>query len=124
MARIMIVDDAVTVRLFHRQAVERDGHAVVEAENGVEAIEKALGDPPDLFLVDINMPRMDGFRFLEEIRQTEGLADVPAIMISTESQGTDRGRAHASGANLYLVKPVDPDRLRRTVGLITGSAVQ
>lgn len=120
MSRILIVDDAVTVRLFHRMAVEALGHEVVEAENGVEGIEKALAARVDLFLVDINMPRMDGFRFLEEVRRTDGLRDIPAIMISTEAEAGDRARAYASGANLFIVKPVNPARLQRLVALVAG----
>jgi len=83
MARIMIVDDAVTVRMYHRELVEALGHQVVEAENGIEALEKALGADWDLFLVDVNMPKMDGYRLVREMRAGEELRAVPVVMVST-----------------------------------------
>ena len=84
MKTVMIVDDASTVRMFHKMLVSSDDRVVEEAENGVEALEKAIGTPIDLFLVDVNMPKMDGYRLCKEIRQNELLRAVPIIMISTE----------------------------------------
>ncbi|MBB4316024.1 response regulator [Roseospira marina] len=114
------MDDAVTVRMFHRNAVEALGHDVAEAENGIEGIETALTDPVDLMLVDINMPRMDGFRFLEEIRKTPELQGIPAVMVSTEAKPDDRLKAYACGANLYRVKPVKPADMKALLSLILG----
>jgi len=122
MARIMIVDDAVTVRMYHRELVEALGHQVVEAENGVEALEKALGAEWDLFLVDINMPKMDGYRLVREMRAGEELRAVPVVMVSTEAQPGDREQAWAAGANHYLVKPVRPETLQAVVRAIAGEA--
>lgn len=122
MARIMIVDDAVTVRMYHRELVEALGHQVVEAENGVEALEKALGADWDLFLVDINMPKMDGYRLVREMRAGEELRAVPVVMVSTEAQPGDREQAWAAGANHYLVKPVRPETLQAVVRAIAGEA--
>ncbi len=122
MARIMIVDDAVTVRMYHRELVEALGHQVVEAENGVEALEKALGADWDLFLVDINMPKMDGYRLVREMRAGEELRAVPVVMVSTEAKPGDREQAWAAGANHYLVKPVRPETLQAVVRAIAGEA--
>lgn len=117
--RVLIVDDAVTVRMYHRQVVEAAGCAVTEAENGMEAIEHALREPFDLFLVDVNMPCMDGYRFIEETRKTAELRCIPAIMISSEAEAGDRDQAYRAGANLYLVKPVKPPELQAFVRLMT-----
>lgn len=120
MKQVLIVDDAVTVRMYHRQIMEQAGYQVVEAENGVEALEKALSSKPDLALVDINMPKMDGYRLVREIRGLEELRDLPVIMISTEEQELDREKAFQAGANFYQVKPVKPEQLQTYVGLILG----
>jgi two-component system chemotaxis response regulator CheY len=116
---ILIVDDAATVRLYHRTILEEAGYAVAEAVNGVEALEKAAAAAFDLFLVDVNMPQMDGYGFLRALRAQEG-AQAPAIMVSTEAADSDSHRAFEAGANHYLVKPTRPQQLARIVGLLLG----
>jgi len=108
--RILVVDDAATVRMYHRAILEAAGYAVEEAINGIEALEKALTLPFDLYLVDVNMPKQDGYGFLRELRRQD-IPQAPAVMISTEAEGRDRTRAYESGANFYLVKPIRPDEL-------------
>ncbi|MBE0505174.1 MAG: response regulator [Marinospirillum sp.] len=110
--RVLVIDDAVTVRMYHRQLLEALGYQVDEAENGVEALEKALSNPYALFLVDVNMPKMDGYRFTYEVRKNPELAEIPVVMVSTEAQEQDRQRGLAVGANFYLVKPVRPEQLQ------------
>lgn len=114
----LVVDDAGTVRMFHRTVVEAAGWDVIEAENGMEALERAAGRPVDLMLVDVNMPVMDGYRFIEAARATPELAHVPAIMISTEAQLIDSEKAFAAGANHYLIKPARPDHLNPILTLL------
>lgn len=121
MKRILIVDDAATVRMYHRQILEAAGHHVDEAINGVDALEKALRQPFDLYVVDVNMPKLDGHGFLRELR-AQDILQAPAIMVSTEASSDDRSRALAAGANAYLVKPVKPDSLRIHVKLLIGAA--
>lgn len=119
MKRILIIDDAATVRMYHRSLLEDAGYLVEEAVNGMEALEKALLTQYDLYLVDVNMPKLDGYGFLRELRKHD-IQQVPAIMISTESSANDRKRAYAAGANLYLVKPIRPERLIAPVALLLG----
>ncbi|MDD0812511.1 response regulator [Curvibacter sp. RS43] len=119
MKRILIIDDAATVRMFHRGILEGAGYQVDEAVNGVEALEKALLTPFDLYIVDVNMPKLDGYGFLRELRN-QNLPQVPAIMVSTEATADDRRRAYAAGANLYLVKPTRPDQLVAPIALLLG----
>lgn len=116
---ILIVDDAATVRMYHRNILEAAGYAVEEAINGVEALEKSLQTPFDLYVVDINMPKMDGYGFLRELRGQD-IAQAPAIMVSTEAESGDRQRAFFAGANAYLVKPVKPDQLLTHVRVLFG----
>jgi two-component system chemotaxis response regulator CheY len=120
-ARILVIDDALTVRLFCKQLLTGAGFRVTEAINGLEALEIALQEEFDLFLVDINMQKMDGYAFLSEARRHAGLAEVPAIMMSTEAGSEDVSRAWNAGANFYLFKPLDPERLVTAARLMTGS---
>ncbi len=114
-SRVLVVDDAATMRSFHRDILERAGLDVEEAMNGVEALERALSaaSPPDLLVVDVNMPQMDGYALLRAVRAEPALAAAPAIMVSTERQPQDADRGYAAGANLFLVKPVRPEVLAR-----------
>ena len=119
--RILIVDDAATVRMYHRGILESAGYSVEEAWNGIEALEKALQAPFDLYVVDINMPKLDGYGFLRELRQQE-TQQLPAIMVSTEAALGDEQAAYRAGANGYLIKPVKPLRLLAFVRLMLGEA--
>jgi two-component system chemotaxis response regulator CheY len=120
MKRILIVDDAATVRMYYRCILEGAGHLVVEAVNGIEAMEKSLQEAFDLYLVDVNMPKLDGYGFLRGLRSREELVQVPALMVSTEAAAHDRKRAYVAGANLYLVKPVKPEELLINCRLLLG----
>lgn len=120
--RVLIVDDAATVRLFHRSILESAGYAVEEAMNGIEALEKALEAPFDLYIVDVNMPKMNGYGFLSELRQQE-IPQQPAIMVSTEAEPGDEAAAYRAGANGYLVKPVQPTQLLTYTRLMLGEKV-
>lgn len=120
MKRILIVDDAATVRLYHRNILEQCGFAVDEAMNGIEALEKALSAPYDLYIVDVNMPKMDGYAFLRELRNQADLPQSPAIMVSTEAEAHDAMAAYAVGANFYVVKPTKPAELETLARLMLG----
>lgn len=117
--RILVIDDAATVRMYHRSILEGAGYVVEEAINGIEALEKALTLPIDLYLVDINMPKQDGYGFLRELRRQD-IEQAPAVMISTEAEGRDRLRAYEAGANFYLVKPIKPEELLAHCRLLLG----
>ena len=123
MRRILIVDDAATVRMYHRGILESAGYLVEEAWNGIEALEKALEAPFDLYIVDINMPKLDGYGFLRELRQQQ-IAQQPAVMVSTEAAAGDERMAYQSGANSYLIKPAQQSQLLSFVRLMLGEAPQ
>ena len=119
--RVLVVDDASLVRRFYRDALERAGFEVEEALNGVEALEKVLGDSYDLVIVDVNMPQMDGVTFLRTLRrQSEAVSSLPSLVISTEAGEQDAAAARAAGANFYLVKPVSQERLVEHVSVMCG----
>lgn len=121
--RILVVDDASLVRMYNRQVLEAEGFLVEEALNGVEALEKLFKHAFDLMLVDVNMPKMDGYTFLRKVRQESEIMHIPAIMISTEAEQKDIELAYAAGANLYLIKPVRPDILAMHAKLMSGVLV-
>lgn len=119
--RVLVIDDANLVRLYYREALERAGYEVDEALNGLEAMEKLLGSPADLLIVDVNMPQMDGFSFLTLLRQQElPLASTPALVTSTESGPQDIAAGRAAGANYYLVKPISQEMLTEYAAMLCG----
>jgi len=118
--KILIVDDSLTVRLYHRQILEKNGFECDEAENGMEAIEKAQLNTYDLYIVDINMPVLDGYSFVKRLRDNEGHL-APVIMVSTESETKDIDLAYESGASMYLIKPVRPEDLIVNARMLTHS---
>lgn len=120
MKRILVVDDAATVRMYHRGILESAGYTVDEAVNGIEALEKTLTAAYDLYLVDVNMPKLDGFAFLRELRGHTDLIQQPALMISTEAELSDRTKAYEAGANFYMIKPTRPDSLLAHVKIMLG----
>lgn len=112
MATILIVDDTRLTRAKLSQVLRTHGHTVHEAENGREALVRALtGTPPDLILLDLYMPEVDGFRVLEQLQQDVMAARIPVIVVSTSTKPDDVLRAKQLGAADYMVKPVDPAKL-------------
>jgi two-component system, chemotaxis family, chemotaxis protein CheY len=118
---VLVIDDASLVRLYYRDALERAGFEVEEALNGLEAFEKLLVAPPDLMIVDINMPKMDGLSFLKALRRRDGpISSTPALVTSTEAAPQDFAAARTAGANFYLVKPIAQDVLIDYVAMLCG----
>lgn len=120
--RILIVDNSSLVQLYYRETLEKAGFATDQAINGIEAMEKVLALPFDLVIVDVNMPRMDGFSFLRTLRRAAPeVATLPVLVITTEAGGQDIGEARAAGANFYLVKPVSEADLLHHAAVLTGA---
>jgi two-component system, chemotaxis family, chemotaxis protein CheY len=117
---ILVVDDAATVRMYHGGILRAAGFAVTEAANGYEALESSIEHPFDLMVVDVNMPRMDGYELVSAVRREGPNRATPIVMVSTESATVDAERAYASGANVYLSKPVKAAEL---VGLASALTV-
>lgn len=120
-ARVLIVDDSVTVRMYHRQLLEKLGYSCDEAENGMEALEKSQLGEYALYLVDINMPVLDGYSFVKRLRKGEGRSPTaPVIMVSTEAEARDRLQSLASGANHHIIKPARPEQLETFANILTA----
>lgn len=124
--RILVVDDAATVRMYHRKILGDAGWSTDEATNGVEALERVLGQDEgsafDLYVVDVNMPKLDGYAFVRELRQLDARHQAPVLMVSTEAKAQDAQTAFAAGANCYLVKPSRPSELALSAALLLGDA--
>jgi two-component system, chemotaxis family, chemotaxis protein CheY len=120
--RVLVIDDSSLVRLYYRNALEAAGFEVAEGINGIEGMEKALAQAFDLVIVDVNMPRMDGFSFLRTLRHSvRDVATIPALIVSTEAGDQDIANGRAAGANFYLVKPVSDTDLVGHVLAMTGA---
>ena len=122
--RILVVDDAATVRMYHRKILGDAGWQTTEAVNGVEALEQVHqqgGDGAfDLYVVDVNMPRMDGYAFVRELRKLDARHQAPVMMVSTEAGSQDALSALDAGANCYVVKPARPAEMLLTAALLLG----
>lgn len=118
MAIVMVVDDSKTVRSYHGSLLKDEGVELLEAENGMEALEKSIDVEVGLYLVDVNMPVMDGYTFVSELRKQPSKKDVPVIMITTQAQQEDKIDAFKHGANLFETKPIKPDRLKSYLELL------
>jgi chemosensory pili system protein ChpA (sensor histidine kinase/response regulator) len=116
----MVVDDSMTVRRVTQRLLEREGYHVLMAKDGVDALEQLQGMPPDLMLVDIEMPRMDGFDLTRNVRGDERTRDIPIIMITSRSADKHRNYALQLGVNAYFGKPFqEPVLLEAIKGLLS-----
>ncbi|MNT29593.1 Response regulator MprA [compost metagenome] len=112
---VMVVDDSVTVRKVTSRLLERNGMNVLTAKDGVDAIALLQEQRPDIMLLDIEMPRMDGFEVATLVRHDERLKDLPIIMITSRTGEKHRERAMAIGVNDYLGKPYQESLLLESI---------
>jgi chemosensory pili system protein ChpA (sensor histidine kinase/response regulator) len=108
---VMVVDDSVTMRRVAERLLERNGYRVVTAKDGLDAMAQLQTEQPAVILLDIEMPRADGFEVAAFVRNTPRLRDVPIIMITSRSGEKHRERARSLGVNRYLIKPYQEDQL-------------
>ena len=111
MMTILTVDDSRTMREMLRLALTGAGYRVVQAEDGVHGLEVLSGEDPDVIVTDINMPRMDGFGFIEEVRGDPRWRGVPILVLTTESDAEKKSRARMAGATGWIIKPFNPTKL-------------
>ena len=110
---VLTVDDSRTMREMLRLALADAGFRVVQAEDGVHGLEvlQAEAERPQVIVTDINMPRMDGFGFIEEVRGDQRYRGIPILVLTTESDAEKKNRARMAGATGWIVKPFNPDKL-------------
>lgn len=118
---ILIVDDSKTVRNLVAFIMKKEGFRVTTAEDGLDGLEKLYSNSIDLIISDVNMPRMDGFTFIKTVREQDAYKNMPIVILSTEGQEKDIQLGMNLGANLYLVKPAQPDKMVRNVKMLLGT---
>ena len=118
---ILVVDDSKTIRNLVAFVLKAEGFRVSTAEDGLDAMEKLYSlEQVDLIVSDVNMPRMDGFTFIKNIRAQDAYKDIPIIVLSTEGQEKDIQTGMALGANLYMVKPAQTEKMVRNIKMLLG----
>lgn len=124
MATILIVDDSATMMEGHKRILEKQGHTVHSAEDGEKGVAKALELLPDLILMDVVMPNMNGFQATRKITKDPATKHIPVVIVTSKDQQTDIMWGKRQGASDYLIKPADEKQLQETVDrlLLTASA--
>ncbi|MCB1972902.1 MAG: response regulator [Geminicoccaceae bacterium] len=119
--RILAVDDSRTMRDMLTIALTGAGMEVTVAEDGVHGLEMLEAEEvPDAIISDINMPRLDGFGFIEAVRRIDRFRATPILVLTTESAPELKARARNAGATGWIVKPFDPQKLVRSIHMVTG----
>jgi two-component system, chemotaxis family, chemotaxis protein CheY len=109
--KILTVDDSRTMRDMLRLALTSAGFEVVQAVDGKDGLDALERENPEIVITDINMPKMDGFGFIEGARRTDRFRIVPILVLTTESDPDKKQRARNAGATGWIVKPFDPTKL-------------
>jgi CheY-like chemotaxis protein len=117
---VLIADDEPITRTLVRLLLERDGYTVMEAQNGREAVDLAVRQMPSLIVMDLNMPEMDGYEAISEIRHVRGLEHTPIVVVTTEERPTIAQQVLALGADDYILKPFEPSVLTARVKAAFG----
>lgn len=111
MARILVVDDSPTEMFRFKEILNKHGYDVLEASNGADGVTLATAELPDLVLMDVVMPGVNGFQATRQISRGESTKHIPVVIVSTKDQDTDRVWGKRQGASDYLTKPVDESEL-------------
>jgi DNA-binding response OmpR family regulator len=109
--KILLVDDSTTSLFMEKMILKREPYDISTANDGFEAVEKALLEQPDLILMDVVMPRMNGFEALRALRGKDATRQTPVILVTTRSEPVNVAEGYASGCSDYLTKPIDPEEL-------------
>ena len=111
LGRVLVVDDEEGIRVLCRVNLELGGYEVIEAADGVEALEMARSKRPDLIFLDIMMPRMDGWEVLEHLKEEASTSNIPVVLLTARTSEEDQIRGWGEGILEYLSKPFNPQRL-------------
>jgi two-component system chemotaxis response regulator CheY len=122
--RVLLVDDSAAVRQLHSFILHSGGFETAEADSGFAALELLHRQPCDLVVIDLNMPRMDGLTLIRQIRADTTMRDLPIIIVSTEQDVHDQIKGFEAGANIYMIKPTEPDLLVTQARMLMGRAAR
>jgi len=105
--KILLVDDSTTVLMMEKMILAKSQYDVVEARDGAEGVAKALSEKPDLILMDVVMPKMDGFAAVRRLREQDATRTIPVIMVTTRGELESVEAGYASGCTDYVTKPIN-----------------
>ena len=117
---VLTVDDSKAMRDMLRHSLLAAGFRVLQAEDGLQGLEVLETETPDVIVTDINMPRMDGFGFIEAVRRDETRRAMPVLVLTTEVDAEKKNRARAAGATGWIVKPFDPVKLVEAIRRVSA----
>jgi CheY-like chemotaxis protein len=118
--KILIADDSRTFRHVEEELLKRKGHTLLQAENGAQAVQVAVRESPDLILLDLQMPIMDGAKALALLKSNEKTSSIPVVMVTTIGDDAQRGQLLAAGADRVLVKPISGPEFLGAIREILG----
>lgn len=121
MATILVIEDSATERHAMKETLQKAGYSVLEAVDGESGVKMAAESKPDLILMDIVMPGMNGFQATRAITRDEATKHIPVVMVTTKTQQTDQVWGERQGASAYLTKPLDMDALLTTIKAQLGN---
>lgn len=120
--KILVVDDSQTDRQFLLETLAKKGYQVVTAESGEDAISKAKSELPDLILMDVVMPGLNGYQATRTITRDDATKHIPVIMCTSKTAETDKIWGMRQGANDYLTKPIDPSQLLQKIAQLSQAS--
>jgi len=118
--KILLVDDSETVLMMEQMILKKDHYQLITAKNGKEGVKKALESKPDLILMDVIMPEMNGFEAVRCLRQQTETQAVPIVMVTTKAEAESMETGYESGCSDYVTKPIDSTELLTKVRSILG----
>lgn len=117
--KILMVDDAATILMMEKMFLSKEPYELVTANNGQEAVEKAESERPDLILMDVVMPKMNGFEAVQKIRENVATQSIPIIMVTTRGEEDNMEKGYENGCNDYVTKPINgPELLTKIRNLL------
>jgi two-component system, chemotaxis family, chemotaxis protein CheY len=116
---VLTVDDSAAIREMLAYVLKSAGHRVIEAEDGMDGLQKALGNQVDLVITDQSMPKMDGITLVKALRALPQYKSIPILLLTTESSDSMKEEGRSAGATGWLVKPFDPNKLIEVVEKVT-----
>lgn len=115
MVKVLIVEDSQTEMMRMAQFLEKRGHTVITADNGENGVATARSEKPDVILMDVVMPGLNGFQATRQLTRDEDTKDIPIVIVTSKNQETDRIWGRRQGATAYLLKPVTEEQLVTTL---------
>ena len=121
MKKVLIIEDNENNLYLMRAIVEKMGHQAIEARDGEAGVKIAVAEKPDLILMDVQLPVLDGYAATKKIRATQGVQDIPIIAITSYAMVGDREKCLAAGCISYIEKPINPESVMEEIGRYLGT---